>query len=314
MTIQAPSSINTSQYAFKPGKIQQSLANMGKHIPDKVHDFCDLTTKASMKRTTQFAVIAVCVLLARFLQARNNDERREILTRDTGMVFTAIYAVPLLKKVASMFINKKTGIPVAYGEKGLLKNINPEKGLQMASYEQLAEWLSVKNVESFNGIKNGFAGFCRNIKKLGGDLTKCFSMLDKNSKDTLNDLAKSLGYQKEITNKNVVGLIRQAQKSTDKNVLQKLDSLKTMFVGENKLLTNASNLKSVTGASCIAATAFILGGLLPWFNIQHTKKLYEEKKKSENNGLNNEQAKELPVNNSNMMNKFELFQKTGQIV
>lgn len=308
------SSINTAAHEFKPGKIQQSLANFGKHIPKKVHDFCDLTPTASMKRSTQFAILAACVLFARYIQARNKDEKREILTRDTGMLFTAVYAVPIFKKLASVFINKKTGIPVAYGEKGILKNLNPEKGIQMASYEQLAEWLSIKNVESFNGIKNGFAGFCRNIKKLGGDLTKCFSMLDKNSKETLNDLAKSLGYQKEITNKNIIGLIRQAQKSTDKNILQKLDSLKSMFVGENKLLTNASNLKSVTGASCIAATAFILGGLLPWFNIQHTKKLYEEKKKSENNGLNNEQAKALPVNNSNMMNKFELFQKTGQIV
>jgi len=308
------SSINTSNYVFEPNKVTKTLAKIGGFIPKPVSDFCDLTTKASMKRTTQFAILAACVLFARYIQARNKDEKREILTRDTGMLFTAVYAVPLFKKVASLFINKKTGIPVAYGEKGILKNINPEKGIQMASYEQLAEWLSVKNVESFNGIKNGFAGFCRNIKKLGGDLTKCFSMIDKNSKNTINDLAKSLGYQKEITNKNIVGLIRQAQKSTDKNVIQKLDSLKTMFVGENKLLTNASNLKSVTGASCIAATAFILGGLLPWFNIQHTKKLYDEKKKAENNGLNNEQTKTLPINNSNMMNKFEKFQTTGQFV
>jgi len=317
MTIQATSSINNSQYAFKPGKIQQALANFGKHIPDKVHDFCDLTTKASMKRTTQFAILAACVLFARYIQARNKDEKREILTRDTGMLLTAVYAVPLFKKVACMFINKKTGIPVAHGEKGLLKNINPEKGIQMASYEQLEGWLSVKNAESFNGIKHGLTGFCANIKGLGGNLMKCFEILNKNSEKTLNDLAKLVGIDEKVTNKNILKVIYNAEKSTDQKVQTSLNELKSMFVqnekGMNPLLKKASRYKSVTGASCIAATAFILGGLLPWFNIQHTKKLYEEKKKAENSGLNNS-SKTLAVNTPNIMKKFEAFQTTGQLV
>ncbi|MEI8390313.1 MAG: hypothetical protein WCG23_10575 [bacterium] len=289
------SSINTSKTAFAPNKISKTLAQIGGFIPKSVADFCDLTTKASLKRTTHFAVIALCVLFARYIQARNKDEKREILTRDTGMVFTAVYAVPFFKKIASFFINKKTGIPIASGEKGFSKNLNPEKGLQMASYEQLAEWLSVKNIESFNGIKNGFAGFCINIKKIGGDLTKCFNILDKNSKNTVNDIAKSLKINEEITNNNIIKLIIKAEKSTDREVKQKLNSLKTMFVGENKLLTKASHFKSVTEAGCIAATAFILGGLLPWFNIQYTKKLYE-KKNMENKDLSKDKPKTVSIN------------------
>ena len=104
------SSIKTSKCAFEPNKITKTLAKIGGFIPKPVSDFCDLTTKASMKRTTQFAILAACVLFARYIQARNKDEKREILTRDTGMLFTAVYAVPLFKKVASLFINKKTGI------------------------------------------------------------------------------------------------------------------------------------------------------------------------------------------------------------
>lgn len=277
MSLQVTSSINNTR-AFKPGTITSALSKAGSYIPNKVQDFCDLSSGGSIKRLTFFAIATTLVLGARYFQARNEDEKREVLTRDSVAVATSIFAVPFMKKFAGIFINKKTGIPVAYGEKGFSKNINPEKGVQMASYEQLAEWFSVKNVESFNGIKNGFAGFCKNIKDLGGDLTKCFSTIDKNSQNNLKELAKALGYKKEITNKNIVGLIRQAQKSTDKDVQQKLDSLKTMFVGENKLLTRASHFKSVTGISCIAATALLLGILLPWYNIKHTQKLYEEKK------------------------------------
>ena len=338
------SSIKTSKCAFEPNKITKTLAKIGGFIPKPVSDFCDLTPKASMKRTTQFVILAGCVLFGRYIQARNKDEKREILTRDTGMLFTAVYAVPLFKKLASLFINKKTGIPVAHGEKGLLKNINPEKGIQMASYEQLEGWLSVKNAESFNGIKHGLTGFCANIKGLGGNLMKCFEILNKNSEKTLNDLAKLVGIDEKVTNKNILKVIYNAEKSTDQKIQTALNELKKLFVrnelnsasekaplfrsmtnklkkimgmteeGMNPLLKKASHYKSVTGASCIAATAFILGGLLPWFNIQHTKKLYDEKKKAENNGLNNEQTKTLPINNSNMMNKFELFQKTGQFV
>ena len=309
--------LNTSKCAFEPNKITKTLAKIGGFIPKQVSDFCDLTPKASMKRTTQFAILAGCVLFGRYIQARNKDEKREILTRDTGMLFTAVYAVPLFKKVASLFINKKTGIPVAYGEKGVLKNLNPEKGIQMASYEQLAEWLSVKSIESFNGIKHGLTGFCVNIKNLGGNLMKCFKILDKNSDKTLNDLANLVGINEKVTNKNILKVIYNAEKSTDQKVQTSLNELKSMFVqnekGMNPLLKKASHFKSITGASCIAATAFILGGLLPWFNIQHTKKLYEEKKKSENNGLNSS-PKTLPINNSSIMNKFEKFQKTGQFV
>jgi len=313
MTIQSASSINNAIHSFKPGKICRTLSGIGRMIPDKVSDFCDLTTNASMKRTTQFAILAACVVLSRYIQARNDDEKREILTRDTGMLFTAVYGVPLFKKVASIFINKRTGIPIAHGEKGILKNINPEKGIQMASYEQLSEWLSVNSTKSFDGIKNGFTGFCVNIKKLGGNLIKCLNILDKNSKETIKNIAKSVGINEEVTNKNILKVIYKAEKSTDKGVQDNLNKLKELFVqdknGMNPLLQKASNLKSATGFTCIAATAFVLGGLLPWFNIHHTKKLYEQ-----NKAKNNEQPKILPANNSNIINKFELFKKTGQLV
>ena len=98
-----------------------------------------------------------------------------------------------------------------------------------------------------------------------------------------------------MINNNIIKLIIKAEKSTDRGVQQKLNSLKTMFIGENKLLAKASHFKSVTEAGCIAATAFILGGLLPWFNIQYTKKLYE-KKNAENKDLSNDKPKTVSIN------------------
>lgn len=296
------SSINTSaKQVFKPNIVAGTLARIGGFIPDKVHDYCDLTKTGSMKRAPLYIMLMTIVVGSRYLSARGKDEKREILTRDPLTITSLIFTVPVLKKFTGMFLNKKTGIPISKAE----------------DYDQLTKWFSVENAESFNGIRNGLAGFCRNIKKLGGDVIKDFSILDKNSKNIINDIAKSLGYTKKITNKNIAGLIKKAEKSTIEAVQGNLKKLKEMFIqnekGMNPLLQKASHLKSITDFGCIAAAILFLGGLLPWFNIQHTKKLYE-KKKAENKNLNNDQPKTLPVNNSNMMNKFEKFQKTGQLV
>jgi len=293
------SSINTSKHAFKPNNFTKALTKFGGLIPDKIQDYCDLTKNGSMKRTPLYLMLLTLVVGSRYISARGPDERREVLTRDPITITTLIYAVPILKKVTGMFLNKKTGIPTSNAD----------------SYDQLAKWFSVKNIKAFDkkNIKNGFAGFCINIKRLGGDLLKCFDVLGKEkSKKTLNEIANLVGIKEKVTNKNIIGLIRKAQKSTDKNVKQKLDYLKVKFIGENKLLTKASHLKSITDFGCIASAIFILGGFLPWFNIQHTKKLYKNKK-SENNSLNNEQPKILSTNNSKIINKFEKFQTTGQM-
>ncbi len=307
-------SIN-NKLIFNPNPVKKLIAKIGKHIPDKVQDFCDLTTKASPKRLTQFGILAFCVVVGRYMQARDEDEKREILTRDTGMLLTIVYAVPILQKIACLFVNKKTGIPLSCGSKKLKDNINltNEKGIQMASYKQLEQWFKISSNESYKNIKHGFAGFCKNIKDLGGNVIKNFEVINKNSRNIINNISKSLGYKKEITNKNIIGLLKIAEKSKDTNVQQNLNILKNMFVGENKLLTRASHMKSIIATGSIGLTAFTLGGLLPWFNIQYTKHLYETKQKKEGKAINNTPSKPLSTNNADMIKKFKKFENTGNL-
>jgi len=306
-------SIKNNQKAFNPNIIQRTFSRIGGFIPKDIHDICDLSSKGAMKRVTFMALASIFLLGARYFQSRNADERREVATRDFSAVVTAIYAVPILKKFAGMLINKKTQIPIAYGEKGFWKNLNPEKGVQLASTEQLSKWFSVKSATAFDGIKKGFTGFCVNIKKLGGNLMKCFNILDEGSEKILTELAGQLGINKKITNKNILKVIYKAEKSTDTGIQDNLSKLKEMFVqnekGTNSLLQKASHLKSATEFTCIAATAFLLGGFLPWFNIHHTRSLYKNNKPE-----NDKQPKPSPANNSPIMNKFDLFKKTGQLV
>lgn len=302
--INAVSSIN---HEYKPNIVLKALSRVGNAIPQPVSDFLDLTSKGSMKRITLIGFAATFLLGVRYWNARNEDEKREVLTRDSGSIVTAVYAVPLLKKLAGALITKITGVPISHGEGGFVKNLNPEKGVHVASYGTLAEWLSVKNIESFNGIKGGFAGYLRNIKKLGGDVIKGLSTIDENASKTLKEIADALGYKKEITNKNIIGLIITAQNSKDVNIQQKLDTLKKLFVGDNPFLQKASHLKSVTEFGAIAATAFLLGGFLPWLNIKNTREKYKNGSQESANTIQQPVYK-IITNNSSMAERFKQFQ------
>lgn len=316
MNKQLSFSSNTNSY-IPESRVIQGLAKIGSKIPDKVSDVLEITRTGSMKRVTHFSVLATCVLFARYIQARNKDEKREILTRDTGMLLSSVFVVPFLEKLAGIFINRKTGVPVSCGDNDFLKNLNPENGIHIESYRQIKEWLGVKNIKAFDNIKDNFLGFCEHIKTRGGDLVKCFNILDKNSINTLNDLAHNFGHQKGINNNNILGVIKKAEKSADDNVKQQLEYLKGLFVkentGENELFKKASHSKSLAGAASIAFTAVLLGVVLPKFNIWYTKKIYKDKN-SEHNNMNTMQLNNKMSGNSNMMNKFEIFKSSGKLV
>lgn len=274
-------SVTNNTSTFKPGWVADKLAGLGRKIPKSVNDFCDITTKASPKRIAYFSIMAACVLTSRYFMARNEDERREVLTRDTGMLFTLIYGVPLLRKLGGKLFSKYTGIPIAVKEKlnGWKERVNPEKGTQLACSGQLSDWLSIKGKDgkaNFESIGGGFIGFCERMgNKLNGNLSKCFKELG--GTELVEKLAELTDHKKPEKNEDFLGVLKKAEdvSKTDKNVEEHLNKLKDMFVGENKLLKKAQGLKAVTDLGCIALTSFILGGVLPRFNIWYTRKKYK---------------------------------------
>lgn len=285
-------------------------------IKEKVIDFCDINQKGSISRFAFVSVAATFLLGARYFQARNADEKREVFTRDFSAVVAAVYAIPILRKFIGKYINSQ-GIPIAYGkeekstkeEKGLLNTIkkywskiNPENGVKIVSYDQLSDWFSVKSTDEFNKIHKGFTGFCENISKIGGNLAKCFKIL-----------GHSEFADKKMDNAKILEEINNLQGD-------KLITLQKLFVrdehGMNNLLRKASHSKSLVEAGCIIATAALLGWGLPGFNIWYTRKLYKDGDKKQEKTppknitapVNRPQIKTL--NNNSMTEKFKNFQAT----
>jgi len=277
---------------YKPGPVSKAFSRVGNMVSDKVDHFFDFETTTSISREAQFAILALCVLVSRYVQARNKDERREILTRDVGMVITAVYGVPIFKKIVSNLINEKTGLPIAFRPTDLKKE-NDKKtqaGLKMASYDQLREWYSVKKLKDFERIKGKFSGFLRNIEKLGGNVIKTMTLANKNVFDeNLSVIAKRLNFKDRITNHNIVKFIRIAEQSEDSVVKTHMDIIKEGYIHDrdkgiiSPIVKKASHMKSGVGLTCIGLSALLLGGILPWFNIQYTKNVYKDKDENEKN-------------------------------
>lgn len=297
--------------------VTRTLARIGNRIPPEICKFCDLEHNGNLKRIAMALLASTLLLGARYFQARNNDERREVFTRDFSAVLTAIYAVPILKNFAGKYISKKTGIPIVHGEdaKGW-DRINPEKGKTMRSYEQLEKWYSVKSLDAFKErISGGFIGFCENIVNVGGDLNKCFGAFGKEGHEALVNLKNTLRLDKKLSsNEEYIDMFNNAQKSDKMEVKEAFEKIKKLFVEDGKAMNplhkKASYYKSAIQAIAITASAFLLGIFLPWFNIHYTRNVYLKPKKNtpKPNETKLSHQGNGTINTPTMNEKFKQFQ------
>ncbi|HSA07710.1 MAG TPA: hypothetical protein P5556_11090 [Candidatus Gastranaerophilales bacterium] len=295
------SSVNTYT---PPGGIKKILSDGGNLVPQKVADFFELTPKGSMTRVALFGIAAIFLLGARYVQARDEDEKREVFTRDFSAVTTAVYALPVLKKLTGLLINKTTKIPVAYGEEGILKNLNPEKGKILASFDQLEQWYVFDKDKKY---KDGFKGFLTNLNNLGADLRLCFKKFGSETYKALESLKQTTGIIGELDNKNIINIINIIEKTENApGSKEAIEAIKKAFGKENKLLKQAVHQKSLTEAGCIALTAGILGWFLPWFNIKNTKEIYKARQGEQNDSyIKNIPVKiDISVENTPVYNNF----------
>lgn len=71
------------------------------------------------------ALISICTLVPRFLQARDADERSEIVRRDVTTILTITFAMKAIKAGLSALMAKKSGLPLTFTN--IPENANPLK-------------------------------------------------------------------------------------------------------------------------------------------------------------------------------------------
>lgn len=236
------------------------------------------------------------MLGCRWFQARNDDERREVATRDFSGLVTIVFAIPVLRNITSTLMRKASGVSISKVLKSVKDHFDPNN--------KPFSFANIKDVYSgVSKYKNGIVDFAQNIHNHGGELRKVFNFLSDDSKKALNAIFETLSHQNTVvksgngilqkhfkagkselrlpeTNKEIIEILKKAKANNDlkhhiETVTKELDNPK------NSLVKFAEAQKSIPEAISIVAVSVFLGWFLPWFNINYTKKLYKNKNAKE---------------------------------
>lgn len=216
------------------------------------------------------------MLIPRTLRARDKDERREIITRDAIGLPVLTLALPISRNFIATAARKISGLPIssklASGVENIKNHLNPKNGVGLLSFENIEDIYS-----GVSKYKNCIVDFSENIHSLGGNLSKLFGHLSKDSKNALLQVSTALG-QNKIPSKNedIIELLKNAKENT--SLKQHVQTIVTELESkDNNLIKIARRLKSLPEAASIIGVSGFLGWYINIFNINKTKKLHETK-------------------------------------
>lgn len=226
---------------------------------------------AAMPANAMAALLFGFCLPPRYVNAKSNFERGEILLRDISSFLAILFGAKALSRVFSQTFTKMSGLALQVKDEGFEKRSMPGKIWQYFSANSDINNLTSRQLEAKyanpSGAKEGLAGMIDFIEKNGGDVRKAFS-IDKNIKTNIESLlgGKSI---KQATADEIKKAIQAGKESVEvKNIYKILDNVKG-----NKLLGRAKLLNSAFDA---LSTFLLVPMFMIWLS-EHCKKLTEKR-------------------------------------
>ncbi len=243
---------------------------LGKKVlsSDKLGNFLknfEFDNAAMPANAMAFALFGFC-LPPRYIDAKSNFERGEILFRDITSFLAILFGAKALSRVFSQAFTKMSGIALQVRDEGYEKRSMPGKIWQYFSANSDISNLTSRQLEAKysnpSASKEGILGMIDYIQNNKGDVRKAFS-IDKNLKQHFENLlgGKSL---KQATVDEIKTAVKNGAESTDlKEIYKILDNVKG-----NKLLGRAKLLNSVFDA---LSTFALVPLFMMWISHQCTK-------------------------------------------
>ena len=233
------------------------------------------------------------VLVPRLYHAREENEYKEILFRDTVTIGAIACLAKCVQQMVARMCTKTTGFALALKPKfedgaskmkEYLAYLRPVKGHQVLNSAQLQS--KYTNIQSYNG---GVAGFARFIDEQGGDIRKMFNA-DKDALTLLEKIfdesqtAKNVKFN-EANNKQIIEALDDIV--TNQKASEPLKKLYSIFEKDtNAFLRKAKIMNSFFNFGILFFIApVVFGWFIPRLNESLTKKRQLEK--HENNQVNN---------------------------
>lgn len=253
--------LNTPLYNNYNNKQKNSSANPGfgdlRSVGNKILKECNCDN-GSLSRYAFLFISFVFLVGSRFIESRNNDERREVLTRDIPAVALSGGGVPIMTGAAAYAITKKSGIPISTSKKK-----DSVWHASLSSQKQVKDWYSeLKNAD------NPLINMMNMIERHGGDIRKVMNKFGfKNELDSISTATN---------NKDIITAAETAKQNGAES-FKILENLIRNVPDDNKVLKFAKNAQAGIKVGGIAVTAALLGFILPRLNILITNKKHEKK-------------------------------------
>lgn len=217
---------------------------------------CEVKNNGSLTRLVFLVLGLVFMVGARFKDARGDDEKREVLTRDIPGVAIAAFGAPMFNNALAYATTKKTGIPIIQFSE---KNPKSLKDAEFVSQKQIKDWYA-----DFSGLKNPLITLSETVEKHGGSIKKVMAKLGLDKE--LQTISNS------SSNKEILGALKKAQDTENfKTLEEKLKRIK-----DNKVFQTAKNAQATIKIGSIVLSAAILGFLIPRLNIVTTRKKHQQ--------------------------------------
>ncbi len=235
-------------------------------------------------RSAFLALVYSCTLIPRFLKARDNDERAEILRRDITTLFTICFGMKAIKAGACALMGKKAGLPLTFTN--IPENANKfqkflgffqQKGTTAFSAEDItANYANIDGKESITRFLNFIDKNNGNVGKvLTFDKAKPAGLFTKSTEDgaLIKAAKKLLGEDFDFTKpgKEIIEIIQNtdAKHSAFADISEALKNTET-----NPISKFAQGIGGVFETFSFAAVIGLLGFGLPKMNEKMTKDKY----------------------------------------
>lgn len=298
---------NNKNVSFKSGA---EFIKAGKNSLSKL---VEPERAGNMSRALFLLNAYIFLLGVRYFKSRDNNEKRETLTRDIPTIFAAVFGVPIVEKYIAKKIQKKTGFAITNtakdSDEGILRFIKNKMGIKakdktsIVSDEQLHDWY-VLDKHLDENPNSGIKGF---IKRLA-DPKGVNSKNDINLKKICSSLSEEIqGKLAAFSDDNAKFMDELFQKADILDVVKK--GFKS---GKNKALEQAGYLKAIPKVVGFVITLCSIGFFIPQFNIVYTHKINKNKKAGEKPEKQAEPAKsEKPLQTEKKPIKQEII-KTAE--
>lgn len=245
---------STNSPSFKGGANASTARKAFEWLGEK----CNIDSNGSLTRSMFFAVGTLFMLGGRFFESRDNDEKREVVTRDIPAVALSCAGAPLLNQGVAYAITKKSGIPiVTNGKTFSIKNLG------FTSQKQLTDWYS-----NLNNADNPLINLSEMVERNGGNIRKVMTKFG--FADKLDAITDAKG------NNEILTALKDAQTKGSESFKALENALKNVGK-DNKVLKFAQNSQAAVKLGCIGFMAALLGYFLPHLNIITTKNKYSKK-------------------------------------